>query len=278
MRLVGYSRVSTANQEDNTSLCSQREQLAAYCKLYGHILVDERQDIESANGRKTRKGLDKALASIYAGEADGLICCKLDRFARDVQQGLKIATDLRAAGKELVLIQEALDTSTPIGECIFAILLAFAQLERSTIRTRLEDGLSRVKAERGWSQGRTPYGYMITPNKQIVRNPDTYPVLKQVTEMRAEGISFGEIARQLNRSHIPPPRGKTWSGASIYCLIMRGKKLRGVAEGEVWAQAELPTVGAPQSLRAEPPRIPNKKRSNLTSVSTGGGSACSLRL
>jgi DNA invertase Pin-like site-specific DNA recombinase len=39
MKLVGYIRVSTSGQEDNTSLTEQRRRIQAYCDAFGHELV-----------------------------------------------------------------------------------------------------------------------------------------------------------------------------------------------------------------------------------------------
>jgi site-specific DNA recombinase len=40
MKLVGYIRVSTQEQADNTSLADQRKKIKSYCAATGHELVE----------------------------------------------------------------------------------------------------------------------------------------------------------------------------------------------------------------------------------------------
>ena len=45
------------------------------------------------------------------------------------------------------LHQQALDTSTPMGKCVYHLAGAFAEFERELIRERVKAGLSRAKAK-----------------------------------------------------------------------------------------------------------------------------------
>jgi DNA invertase Pin-like site-specific DNA recombinase len=45
-----------------------------------------------------------------------------------------------------VSLQEQFDTSTPIGQAMFTIIGAMAQLERDIIRERVKAGLERARA------------------------------------------------------------------------------------------------------------------------------------
>ncbi len=145
-KLVAYARVSTDPQRENTSLSWQRERIEAYCKFAGHELVSFVEEVESASGKTRRPLLDAALKKAQSAEADGFICAKLDRLAPNTKQGLDIATDLRQGGKQLVIVDLNLDTSTPIGQCIYTVLLSFAQLERDTIVERIMAGKEKVRS------------------------------------------------------------------------------------------------------------------------------------
>ena len=81
-----------------------------------------------------------------AGEADALVCAKLDRATRR-QRGLLDLLDLAEAhGFALVLLDVDLDTSTPIGRAILGILSVVAELEREQTRQRTKAALAAKRA------------------------------------------------------------------------------------------------------------------------------------
>jgi DNA invertase Pin-like site-specific DNA recombinase len=82
-----------------------------------------------------------------------------------------------------VSLQEQLDTAKPIGQAMFTIIGAMAQLERDIIRERVKAGLERAKA-RGIRLGR----------------PRVPLAADELVTLRAHGLSIGEIARRLRCS------------------------------------------------------------------------------
>src|ERR1700677_4662283 len=85
MRVILYARVSTADQADSgVSLEAQTAKMTAYAGLYDMQVVEVVIDAgESAKSLK-RPGLQRALAMLKHGEADGLGVVKLDRLTRSV--------------------------------------------------------------------------------------------------------------------------------------------------------------------------------------------------
>lgn len=227
MKLVAYLRVSTEGQRENTSMEAQYERIAAYCAFQGHEMFLICRDVETATGKKKRHGLELALQQIYDGHADGLICLKLDRFARSTVEGLKIAAELKQRGKQLVLINEALDTTNAVGECIFTILLAFAQLEHATIRERVRSGRDKVKERDGYTEGSAPFGYRNAKdedgNKILERDPYEYPWRQQIVRWREAGWGLRTIANELNRLDVKLKYGKKWYPASIRNMLLHTK-------------------------------------------------------
>jgi len=84
-----------------------------------------------------------------------------------------------------------MDTSTPLGEAIFTIVGAIAQLERDIIRERVIAGLRSAKA-RGKRLGRPK-----------IRDD------AKILELRSKGLSIRQIANQLNISKGAVQRGCT---------------------------------------------------------------------
>jgi site-specific DNA recombinase len=104
MKLVGYVRVSTDGQEDNTSLASQQERIECYCKAFDHELVKVFVEVGSGKDMKNRPEFNKAMEMVK-NDADGIVSLKLDRIARNCRDVLTLVEDvLQPNNKALVLL------------------------------------------------------------------------------------------------------------------------------------------------------------------------------
>jgi DNA invertase Pin-like site-specific DNA recombinase len=70
----------------------------------------------------------------------------IDRLGRSLIDLLGTIQHLEAAGVDLYLDQQSIDTTTPMGKLLFQITGAFAVFERIMIRQRIHAGLKTVKA------------------------------------------------------------------------------------------------------------------------------------
>lgn len=168
--LLGYARVSTDDQDHALQLDALRQ---AGC---------ERIVTETASGsRADRPELAKLLEHARAG--DTLVVWRLDRLGRSLRHLIDVAEDLQARGIALRSLTESLDTSTPVGRFLFALLGALASMEREIIVERTRAGL-RAAAARGRRGGRPP-----------VLDADK---LRAAKAMLASGtMSATEVARQV---------------------------------------------------------------------------------
>ena len=142
---VGYARTSTIEQVAGIE-AQVRDLIAAGC---------EEKDIfrEHASAVKQRDGLDKALS--FVREGDTLIVTKLDRLARSVPDLYRIVDILKEKGVELRIISLGMDTSTPAGKAMLAMMGAFAEFEREIMLERQREGIEKAKRD-GKYRGRSP--------------------------------------------------------------------------------------------------------------------------
>jgi len=71
----------------------------------------------------------------------------VDRLGRSLQDLVGFLGQLHAAGVDLFLHQQGLDTTTPGGKAMFQMLGVFAEFERSIIQERVRAGLRRAVSE-----------------------------------------------------------------------------------------------------------------------------------
>lgn len=169
--LVGYMRVSTADDRQSTDL--QRDALVAAGVDERHIYQDR------ASGAKTdRSGLKACLEYVKTG--DTLVVWKLDRLGRSLTDLLGIVTELGTREVGFRSLTEAMDTTTAGGRLLFSVFGALAEYERALIRERVKAGLEA--AHRRGRRGGRPLA--IDPEK-----------LDQIKAALAAGASKASVCR-----------------------------------------------------------------------------------
>ncbi len=145
-RVALYLRVSTVNGQTTEN---QRRELAAWAKRarWPVVTVFEDAGISGAKGRDKRPGLDAALKAATRREYDVLAAWSVDRLGRSLVDLLETLQELHAAGADLYLHQQAVDTTTPAGRALFSMLGVFAEFERAVIRERITAGQARARAQ-----------------------------------------------------------------------------------------------------------------------------------
>src|SRR5213075_3315944 len=100
------------------------------------------------SGAKDRRpALDRLMAAVKARKVDVVIVAAFDRFGRSVRHLVETLDLFRHLGVEFISLREQIDTGSPIGQAVFTIIAAIAQLERSLIAERVRAGLRRAKAD-----------------------------------------------------------------------------------------------------------------------------------
>ena len=101
-RVCIYTRISTDEENQPTSLHSQRERLEAFSKAQeGWRIVAHKQD--QATGTKLdRPGLQAALDLARSGAVDMLLVYRVDRLSRKVRQLAQLTEELDALGVALL--------------------------------------------------------------------------------------------------------------------------------------------------------------------------------
>ncbi len=150
-RVACYLRVSTTEQ----TVENQRNDLQAYCKARGWETVTEYSDTGISGTRDRRPGLDALVRDVQARRLDVVVVAAFDRFGRSVRHLVETLELFRHLGVEFISLREQIDTGSPLGQAVFTIIAAIAQLERSLIVERVKAGLRRAKAE-GKRLGRAP--------------------------------------------------------------------------------------------------------------------------
>jgi DNA invertase Pin-like site-specific DNA recombinase len=236
MAKIGYARVSTTDQ----NLDAQTDALtSASC---------ERIFADTASGKLDRRPqLDQALDYIRAG--DQLVVTKLDRLGRSLRHLLNLVADLQQRHIDLQVLDQGLDTSTPAGKLIFAVIGAVAEFERDLISERTRAGLDAARA-RGRKGGRRP---VMTAQKAAVAR-QMYDSKQYTIDVIAKTVG---VSRATLYRHLDAPTGERRQRRDPSLVdprpvgIHRGDRHEG---SHVPTHPDTPTEGGPGGAGLPQPR------------------------
>ncbi|PEG56748.1 recombinase family protein [Mycolicibacterium boenickei] len=167
--ILGYARVSTTGQDIDAQLAT----LAAAGVEGDRIYTDKL----SGAANTARPGLAALLD--YARDGDTVIVTAIDRLGRSVAEVTRTIAELSERRILLRAMREGIDTNTPTGRAVAAIMATLAELE-------LELGKERRAASRQSRQARNlpaTKPHKLSPARQ-----------EQLRRLAATGEPVGELA------------------------------------------------------------------------------------
>lgn len=157
----------------------QLDALREYAGHRGLAIVAELVDHGVSGARDHRPGLDRLMVAARQRQIDVVLVYRFDRFARSVRHLVTALDEFKALGVDFVSYAESIDTGTPLGRALFAIVAALGELERSLIVERSVEGQRRARA-RGTHVGR--------PRREVDA--------ERVRALHCAGASLRAIARE----------------------------------------------------------------------------------
>jgi DNA invertase Pin-like site-specific DNA recombinase len=176
LRVGIYARVSTGEQ----SCDAQLRDLRAYCAARGLQLVREYVDTGVSGTKDSRPALNELVNDSRKRLLDVVLVWRFDRFARSTKHLLLALEEFRSLGVQFISYQENLDTTSALGQALFTIVSAVAQLERDLICERVRCGLRNARAK----------------GKRLGR-PTVVIDLTRLHALRAQGLGWRKVAKQL---------------------------------------------------------------------------------
>jgi site-specific DNA recombinase len=218
-RVCLYTRISTDEENQPTSLASQHERLEAFCKVQEDWRIIAHHEDRATGTKLDRPGLQAALDLARQGRIDQLLVYRIDRLSRKVRQLASIAEELAKLDVTLRSATEPFDTGAAAGRMMLQMLGVFAEFEHATIVDRVTSGIERRAREGRWPNGRIPFGYARDEQKQLIPDERTAPVIRRIFKLYAAGrLGAAAIARRLDAEQAPaPPRG--WQPAVVLWIL-----------------------------------------------------------
>jgi DNA invertase Pin-like site-specific DNA recombinase len=176
LRIAIYARVSTKDQSCELQL----RDLRAYCAARGFSVQREYVDVGESGAKDSRPQLNELMSAARKRLFDAVVVWRFDRFARSTKHLLLALEEFRSLGVQFSSYSENIDTTSPLGQALFTIVSAVAQLERDLIRERVSAGIRNAQA----------CGKQFGRPRRVVNHAD-------LQRLRSEGASLRQIAAKL---------------------------------------------------------------------------------
>jgi DNA invertase Pin-like site-specific DNA recombinase len=222
---VLYGRFSPRpNPDECDSVEKQLERCRAYAVGLGYTTIGEHSDKDLSGGRAdNRPGLQLAIGQACRCKAV-LVVYSLSRLARNTRDAIDLAERLNGSGADLAVIQENVNTRSPMGRFIFTLFSALAQLEREQIADRTSTAMLRHQANgrRMTRADRCPYGWTVDPldARRLAEDEQEQAIISRMQRERQKGRSLRTIAEGLNVAGLSC-RGGRWTHSTIRSILTR---------------------------------------------------------
>ncbi len=222
-RAVIYCRVSSAGQEDNSSLDTQEAACRTHAAEQGWLVVDVKREVHSGADLFGRPLLTRAREAMRTGEADVLLCHALDRLSRKQTHVAIVAEESESAGGRLAFVTEDFEQG-PVGTFIRGAKAFAAELEREKILERTMRGRRRrVEGGRPLPGLKPLFGYRWSDEtrSRLELDPVTAAVVQRIFREAADGATIRAIARTLAADGVLTPTGRVglWPVSTIHDML-----------------------------------------------------------
>jgi len=242
IRAVGYIRVSTFNQADNTSFGYQEKRIKEYCKLKSWELVKIYKEIESGE-KSNRNQYQLMIDHLFKSDTNCVLVSVMDRLYRSPKDWLYLEPKLDKTGK-FIATTEGIDSRTPTGKQQIDMITMVARWEVQRITERLMSGrvenfknTGKIGSKNKGCTGVLPFGYYYNEDGVLKIDRERAETVKTIFKMRIDKASLGRITKDLNENGILTQRGNKFSRYSVNS-ILKNQFYTGRYKYSGWVQEE----------------------------------------
>lgn len=231
---VAYCRVSTLKQQEAledhqkqwTEIFKEQDYQFANCGIFYKkngekepkrgLYVDE--GISAKEYKKYRKAFQKMIEDAMSGMFKQILVEDTTRFARSVEDGMKIIKDLRANGVDVFFRKEGIHSTDVSQDLFLSIYFTIAESEIKTDSNRLKWKQDKLHREGKWTS-RAPFGYNVKKCELSI-NEEEQPIVDLIYYLYTEKLlGMRMIANYLNHRGFRTRKNQLWKSTEIKYIL-----------------------------------------------------------
>lgn len=221
MLAYGYCRYSSDMQNEK-SIEQQKNELDEYAQKNNIQIVKYYID-EAKSGRSdTRDSFQEMIHDCRKKDVQCILVWKTDRFARKTLDNLFYRNQLEKLGIKLISITQPMDMESPEGKLMSTLLAGmdeyFSQNLASNVKRALKNNANNLQ----FNGGIAPLGYDIVDKKYVINERESF-IVKQIFDMYINGLSYVQIALNLNLKGYVTKKGKPFAKTSVLSILENEK-------------------------------------------------------
>lgn len=248
-----YARLSVENGGKNdggAAISNQIEVCREYIEECADLqLVKVYEDNGWTGTVMRRPAFDELMEEVRRGTIRAIVVRDLSRFGRNyIETGTYLEKIFPKLDVRFISVKERFDTFTvdKSNESLMVPLQNLINdLYSKDISRKVEAALHVQMEEGTFAWRHIPYGYRWdNEHKNIIPDETTAPVVRNIFQWSAQGLSRAEITKRLDALHIPKPCGedgkmqRTWSRSTIYGILSNpayiGKRVYGRTHSAIY--------------------------------------------
>jgi DNA invertase Pin-like site-specific DNA recombinase len=227
-RVTIYTRVSEArdaaarkgNGNGETSTARQLERCKAYMKSQGwdgaSVTHHTDRGISAFSGVE-RPGWTKVLDDVEHGRTDVVLVFALDRAGRNIVKLMSFVESCKDQDVAFASATQPIDTTSPYGSIIIAVLAAVAEMESAIKRERSLSKAREKKTAGEWTGGIKGFGYTL----DMEQVPAEAEAIRSGSGTLLNGGSLQTVANDWNAAGHATTRGKSWEPNTVKTTLQR---------------------------------------------------------
>lgn len=219
-KTFAYMRVSTEAQTAGQGLSQQRKEIVTYAAMH-ELTIDEWFTDAKTGTTEDREQLNRLKELAEAGEIGTLILDRMDRLGRTTEVNLSLLRQFEEWGVKVVFVQQAFEQLSPtMRKFMQTIFAALAEMQKAELLQRMVACKREAVAKGRFIGGGVPLGYKVGSNPgELTVDGATAPLVQYIFELDERGLSYVQIAKQLNKEGRLTRRGNQFYPDSVRTIV-----------------------------------------------------------
>lgn len=213
MKGVIYARYSSDNQREE-SIEGQIRENTAYAEKNGITIVGHYIDRALSAKTDNRPEFQRMIRDSGKKNFDVVIVWKLDRFSRNRYDSAKYKAMLKKNNVRVVSATESISEGAE-GIILESVLEGMAEYYSADLAEKVKRGMTENALKCRFNGSAIPFGYSVDEEKHYQLNPVTAPVVLEIFQKYADGMSIKDITDELNARGLKTAKGTDFNKNSM---------------------------------------------------------------